>query len=1011
MNINSEENFIKDEEMSVDNDFDISKDLEEINTLLDKLMKQPFDYDSHIKYINLLKKHKMTDELRSAREAMQVYFPLTEEMWIEWLDDQEELALTSDDKISLLELYSKSVEDYLSINLWKKYITYVRTQVEMASSNEKSDLKELFNQNFLENIYLQAYSATKYHILQSNEIWSIYRDYKVQMLKENPSLENIQDVKQIYIERLKIPHFGMETCFSDFSSFITNYDNTNYEEIMVSTNKIYSPALVKYQERDFHEMELSKYNYAYDQYVKYLEWELHQKPQEIGLICTLFERFLKSYPLSADIWEDYTQFMFEKSSINKINDFFLQRSVKNYPWSGMLWAHYIYVLEHNNSSLSEICSLKNRSIELGTLFHDVEEFVKVLEAWCGYCKRRVIVWDNNDEKVQYVIKELQTSIKLLKNVFKTSDRQKRLEKMLISINTKLGNMNEARKIWKNILKNHNTETKYWLQYFIWERHYGEINIAMNILKNASLKHLDFPELIFDIYRDFVIEEGTLESLEKAETIIHKGTRNIRKIKEKEINIQNKNNQLFEESKEKLEEIPTDDNINNQKKTKIENKIKRNRENTTVRVTGLPKPVSVEQLHHFFCGCGDIIDTKIMEESSKDSSTAFVEFATLEDTKCALTKNYKKLNQKEILVELATETTLWVTNFPPSADEKFIYQLFQEYGDVVEVRFPSLRYNSRRRFCYVQMKYPEQALASLSLHGQTFEKKYKLVVSISDSSKKENRKEATSEGRKIIVSNISPESTEDNLINLFSKYGTIERIRLIYDRNSEYHKGFCYIVYATAEQAYSALDADKQELHSKPISVKFVGVKNKDHLKKNRKNEEDISLHESTVSEEKTKPALSFHEIKDKSLGILYLPDTVNQTRIEDVFKTYGSINKIELRPDHQGAIVQYKHASDAGRAAMALDGYVFSDRKIRIVTVETLLQHNPKKISLQNPDLVLPKITDPKPRRQRLSINENPISLPKKRLKISTQNNDSSYIQSLSTYNNDDFRSMFLNKL
>ncbi|QSL66641.1 hypothetical protein MERGE_001024 [Pneumocystis wakefieldiae] len=987
-------------------DFDISEDLEEINTLLDKLMKQPFDYDSHIKYIHLLKKHKMTDELKSAREAMQIYFPLTEE----WLDDQEELALTSDDKISLLELYSKSVEDYLSINLWKKYINYAKTQVEMASNNEKSDMKELFNQNFLENIYLQAYSATKYHISQSNEIWSIYRDYKVEILKENPSLENIQDVKQIYIERLKIPHFGMETCFSDFSSFITNYDNANYEEIMVSTNKIYNPALVKYQERDFYEMQLSKYDYAYDQYVKYLEWELHQKPQEIELICTLFERFLKSYPLSVNIWEDYIQFMFEKSSINKVNDFFLQRCVKNYPWSGMIWAHYIYMLEHNNSSLSEIYTLKNRSIESGTLYHDIEEFVKVLEAWCGYCKRRITVWDNKNEEVQYLIKELQSSIKLLRNVFETSDRQKRLEKMLISINTKLGNMNKAREIWKNILKNHNTEAKYWLQYFIWERHYGEINNAMNILKNASLKHLDFPELIFDIYRDFVIEEGTLESLEKAETIIHKGTKNIRKIREKEINIQSKNNQLPEESEKKLEEIPTDNNVKNQKKTKIGNKIKRNRENTTVRVTGLPKPVSVEQLNRFFYGCGDIINMKIMEESSNDSSTVFVEFATLEDTKSALTRNYKKLDQNEILVELATETTLWVTNFPPSADEKFIYQLFQEYGDVVEVRFPSLRYNSRRRFCYVQMKYPEQALASLSLHGQTFEKKYKLVVNISDSSKKENRKEAISEGREIIVSNISPESTEDDLTNLFSKYGTIERIRLIYDKNSEYHKGFCYIVYATAEQALSALEVDKQELHSKPICVKLVKAKNRDYLKKNKGNDEDISLHESAISEEKTKP-LSFREIKDKSLGILYLPDTVNQTRIENVFKAYGTINKIELRPDHEGAIVEYEHASDAGRAAMALDGYVFSDKKIRIVTVEALLQYNPKKDSLQDEEHVITKITNLKPRRQRLSMNENSISLPKKRLKISTQDDDSSCTQPSSTYSNEDFRSMFLNKL
>ncbi|KTW27481.1 U6 snRNP complex subunit PRP24 [Pneumocystis jirovecii RU7] len=1009
MSTNDEEKLVSDEEMENDNDLDISEDLEKINTLLDKLMKQPFHYDSHIEYINLFKKHKMRDELKSAREAMQLYFPLTEEMWIEWLDDEEKSVSTLDDKISLLELYAKSVEDYLSINLWKKYIIYIKENIEIASKDGDSEFKEIFNYNFFENICLQAYSATKYHISKSHEIWSIYKDYKTALLEENPSFENIQHMKQIYIERLSIPHLGMENCFSDFSSFITNYDNPNYEEIMIATNKIYNPALIKYQARDFHEIQLSQSNYAYEEFIKYLEWELHQKPQEIELICILFERLLKCYPLSANIWEDYIQFMVEKSTYTKINEKFFQRSIKNYPWSGIPWKYYIYILEHNNYPLQELCAIKDRSISSGTLFHDINEFVKVMEAWCGYCKRRITQWNNNNEEVQYAITELQTSIKLLKNIFKTTDNQKRLEKILISIFTKIGNIDEARKIWKNILKIHTTETKYWLQYFIWERHYGEINNAINILKNASLKHLDFPELVFEIYRDFVIEEGTLELLEKAETIIHKGIKNIQRIKKKElINIQIEKNQPLQELEMNLEEISN----HKKSKNKNEDKIKRNRENTTVRVTGLPKSISVEQLHNFFYGCGEIINTKIIEEISDNSSTAFVEFANLEDTKSALTKNYKKLDQNEILVELATETTLWVTNFPPSADEKFIHNLFEKYGDVIEVRFPSLRYNSRRRFCYVQMKYPEQALASLSLHGQMFEKKYKLIVNISDSSKKEDRKEASSEGREIIISNISHESTENDLIDLFSKYGTLESVRLINDRNSKHHKGFCYIIYSTAEQALSALDADKQELHSNTISVKIVKAKNKNTIEK-KENNTNIFSSEDLNPEKKNSHGLRFHDIKNRSLGILYLPDTVNQTRIEDVFKAYGDIDKIELRPDHQGAIVQYKNTSDAGKAAMALDGYAFSDKKIRIVTVETLLQHKPKKKPLLDQSLIVPKINDPRARRERLFINEKNTILSRKRLKISNDN-DSMQTKQIHTkhasLNNADFRDIFFHK-
>lgn len=50
----------------------------------------------------------------------------------------------------------------------------------------------------------------------------------------------------------------------------------------------------------------------------------------------------------------------------------------------------------------------------------------------------------------------------------------------------------------------------------------------------------------------------------------------------------------------------------------------------------------------------------------------------------------------------------ITNYPPEYDEVNIRKLFKEHGEVVSVRFPSLKYNTHRRFCYVTFASPQQA---------------------------------------------------------------------------------------------------------------------------------------------------------------------------------------------------------------------------------------------------------------------------------------------------------------
>ena len=89
----------------------------------------------------------------------------------------------------------------------------------------------------------------------------------------------------------------------------------------------------------------------------------------------------------------------------------------------------------------------------------------------------------------------------------------------------------------------------------------------------------------------------------------------------------------------------------------------------------------------------------------------------------------------------------------------------------------------------------------------------------------------------------------------------------------------------------------------------------------------------------------------RTLGLMNIPDTVNDARIQALVEPFGKLVKISLRPDHQGAIVEFSDVHDAGKASLELEGKeVATNRKLHVGTVpEMLKQRAEKKDSRQPP--------------------------------------------------------------
>lgn len=75
---------------------------------------------------------------------------------------------------------------------------------------------------------------------------------------------------------------------------------------------------------------------------------------------------------------------------------------------------------------------------------------------------------------------------------------------------------------------------------------------------------------------------------------------------------------------------------------------------------------------------------------------------------------------------------------------------------------------------------------------------------------------------VYVGNVSFETTEDTVRNLFTAHGEVVSVRMITDRETGRFRGFLFVEMATAEQAEAAIAAlDGTDVDGRPLKVNMA----------------------------------------------------------------------------------------------------------------------------------------------------------------------------------------------
>ncbi|KAK3626817.1 Splicing factor [Elasticomyces elasticus] len=858
------------------------------------------------------------------------------------------------------------------------------------AEEDKEMCRELFTKQMLIDVYEQAIVATRWRIDESHVIWNRYIELMQNDMLVSPSAKEYERIRDLYVQRLQTPHAAMRDTAQMLLPLVNRFQPDHWEEMMAQATEMAAPAQKQYDLRSEHEiavqraLEAGNREALFAALSTYLQWEgKHMKRGANGVeLCSAaYERVLLHFPTYTEWWLDYIDHLTTNGDGSAVLPL-IERATRHCPWSGDLWAKRILRSDVEGRPHDEIEATKHRATNSGLLdVGGMEELLKVLQQWCSYLRRHAfsVTSADRDDGLDAAEVAIASSLEDIeqagKNIYGEGfqgDPLYRLETIQIKFLTESRRLNDARDIYRHLVPLHRDSFDFWVKYYTWEvwlwahermseRTRMETadngpHLATAVVREAlSQRNIDQPEKMLDMYLNHFQQQESGLNLQTALVDAREYSKHLaaRRAKEaadtvaaaatQQASVPVAESALAKGGKRKAdEELANGDGHKKPRSGAVAisgegpsgpAQVKRDREHNTITVRNLPIVVEEKDIKKFFRGYGQPLSINILQDQSNDSASATVEFETAEDVLTAKTRNGKDLNGREVRINSGSQNTLYVANYPAEYDDASIRGLFDSYGDIVSVRFPSLKFDSKRRFCYVNFlteamaKAAEDAMNNMKLDG-----KHQLLAKIANPDAKKQRSGAQAEGRELFVRNMDRDASEDEVKQYFGQYGSVVSLNLVKLVNGK-RTGNGFIVFATVDEANAALAANNKPFGGRILHVE-ISAKNAEGraapLDRARKTDIVIKPNATSMSPDPDGangerrgsdismasapiglPDDAYRTAKERKIAIFNLPDTVNDGGIRAAMEEYGPIVKIQLRRQENGAIIEFVNVKDA----------------------------------------------------------------------------------------------------
>ncbi|KAH3887201.1 squamous cell carcinoma antigen recognized by T-cells 3-like [Dreissena polymorpha] len=837
---------------SNDNDEDDANESElnsKITDLKNQLLENPYHYDSHVECIKCARELGDLEVLRKARQGMCSLFPLSEDLWLPWL--QDEVGLVSDDKSreEVTELFEKAVLDYLSVPIWLEYVQF--SIGKMGQPNGMTAIRETFD---------RALTACGLHVTKGGNLWEAYREFENAILaglmpapgsvptkeQEDKFTAQHDRVEALFRRQLSVPLQGLEETLQEYTDWLQEEPDKNVK-------LAYNKALVKLEKIRPYEAKLAAAEPPrLAEYEEYIQNETQEG--DPARIQSLYERALQENCLNTLLWLKYTKYLDHQLRDSSLSMSVYKRAVRNCPWCAQLWQNYLLALERTDRPYEEVKSVFETSLVSG--ISQGSEYLLLWTTFLDYLRRKIKWNEEHQESLDLFRVSIEKAIVQLDGFGLEGDPNGILRQTWAIIEAGRDNVVKARQLWGEIMSSgRGNEAALWLENYRFERQYGDSKHCRKVLQRALNSVTDFPESVVDALINFERLEGSLEQYELAVSKCEAQMERIneRREKEREINelkadkkggkggVKGKHKHVERsgrgahtgyQKKPRDQQTQKKDWNNKQENNKPDTEIKPYKRKNEAAITEefkAPLPVSAKVSQPPPAGFRGQTDTSVPENSSQDQQKGLGDGLK----KSAPPPGYKRPReqtspppgyqadrQSEVeppekkaksdvdpASKASENNTVFVSNLNYKIDEEQIKSFFKKCGEIEDIRLIKSFQGKSKGYGYVQFT-DELAVSNALTYDRTPMEGRPMFVSKYESrggqKTKADFKYATSlEKNKLFVKNLPFTCTEDVIRTMFSEHGEVRSVRLVTYRSGA-SKGLAYVEFADEHSASQAL---------------------------------------------------------------------------------------------------------------------------------------------------------------------------------------------------------------
>ncbi|KAM4616482.1 squamous cell carcinoma antigen recognized by T-cells 3 isoform 2-T2 [Polymixia lowei] len=816
-------------ENSDDEEDDSSEDEKEneaeIQRLEEQLSINAFDYNCHVDLIKLLRQEGELSRLRRARQKMSELFPLTEEIWLDWLNDESRLTEEEPNREKVYELFERAVKDYICPDIWLEYAQYSIGGMGSPGGIDK-----------VRSIFERALTAVGLHMTKGATVWEAYREFENVMLstvqpppgkvptREEQDLLNTQleRIHTLFRRQLAIPLMDMEATYAE-------YEEWSEKGVPETVAHQYKKALQQMEKsKPFEETLLVAEPPKLAEYQSYIDYEM--KVGDPARIQIVFERALAENCLVPDMWEKYTTYLDRQLKIKDLVLSSHDRAVRNCPWTMGLWKSYLLALERHGAEHQTVSDIFEKALNAG--FIQATDYVDIWQAYLDYLRRRVDFSKESSKELEELRAAFSRSLDYVKQdveerFSESGDPSCTIMQIWARIEAlHCNNMQKARELWDSIMTKGNAKyANMWLEYYNLERSYGDPIHCRKALHRAVQCTSDYPEHVCEVLLTFERVEGSLEdwdvAVQKTETRLNRLNEQRAKVAEKEAN-------LLRQEEEKTEQrrrakVEKKSQKKGQKGSRAGEKRKaeyddyqkdwnEHSEQAPKRPRGDGDPGTEEYME---------TETGLYGRKTPAGQRPGPPGAKKAQQGAAATTQRQQDDKPELRDD---NNSVFISNlaFTLEEPENKLRTLFEPCGPIQQVRPVFSNRGTFKGYCYVQFESKASVPEALKLDRREVEGRPMFVSPCVDKNTNPDFKvfkyKSSMEKHKIFISGLPFSCTKEQLDELCKDQGTIKDIRLVTYRSGK-PKGLAYVEFANEAQASQAvLKLDGVVLEDNKISV-------------------------------------------------------------------------------------------------------------------------------------------------------------------------------------------------